>query len=175
VALTVADGVIGHELPPVGDTQNFVAAVLVGGALNLIGVILLRRPVGALIRRVRADLPREVAGDYAGTWVVVTVSLVLLGWGLANRSSIIADRNALRDAVIRAQAWIGGQAPAEFRRNVTRISTLTIESGRVYRSCVPSVDGRRTFCVIARPELPTARSVRFDGYEPNSAFAQGLG
>lgn len=174
-ALTFVDGVIGHELPPIGDTQNFVAAVLLGCALNLIGVILLRRPLGALLRRVRGDLPREVAGDYAGTGVVVAVSVVLLAWGLANRSSIIADRNALQDAVTRAQAWIGGQAPAEFRRNVARISTLTIETGRVYRSCVPSLDGRRTFCVIVRPQLPMADSVRFDGYEPNYGFAQGLG
>jgi hypothetical protein len=149
--------------------------VLLGCAFNLIGVILLRRPLGALLRRARPDLPREVAGDYAGTGVVIAVSLVLLCWGLANRSSIIADRNALRDAVTRAQAWIGGQAPDEFRRNVARISTLTIETGHVYRSCVPSVDGRRTFCVIVRPRLPLAASVRFDGYEPNSAFAQGLG
>jgi hypothetical protein len=174
-ALTVADGVIGHELPPIGDTQTFVAAVLLGCALNLIAVILLRRPLGALVRRARPDLPRDVAGDYAGTGVVVAVSLVLLACGLANRSSIIADRNALRDAVVRAQAWIGGQAPAEFRRNVAQISTVTIEAGRVYRSCVPSVDGRRTFCVIVRRNLPMASSVRFDGYEPNSVFTQGVG
>ena len=173
--LTVADGIIGHELPPIGDTQNFVAALLLGCALNLIGVILLRPPLGALLRRARSDLPREIAGDYAGTGVVVVISVVLLAWGLANRSSIIADRNTLRDAITRAQAWIGGQAPAEFRRNVARISTLTIETGRVYRSCVPSGNGRRTFCVIVRPQLPMARSVRFDGYEPNSAFAEGMG
>jgi hypothetical protein len=174
-ALTVADGVIGHELPPIGDTQTFVAAALLGCALNLIGVILLRRPLGALLRRVRGDLPMTVAGDYAGTGVVLMVSVVLLAWGLVNRASIIADRDALRDAVVRAQAWIGGAAPAEFRRNVGEISTVTIEAGRMYRSCVPSVNGRRTFCVIVRRNLPTASSVRFDGYEPNSAFSQGLG
>ena len=174
-ALTVADGVIGHELPPIGDTQTFVAAALLGCALNLVGVILLRRPLGALLRRVRGDLPVQVAGDYAGTGVVMMVSVVLLAWGLANRSSIIADRNALRDAVVRAQAWIGDQAPDEFRRNVAEINTVTIEAGRVYRSCVPSVNGGRTFCVIVRPDLPTVSSVRFDGYEPNGAFTQGLG
>lgn len=174
-ALTLADGVIGHALPAVGDTQNFVAAALVGCALNLLGVILLRRPLGALVRRARPDFPREVAGDYAGTGVVVAISLVLLASGLANRSSVIADRSTLHDAVTRAQAWIGGQAPAEFRRNISRISTLTIEAGRLYRSCVPSMDGRRTFCVIVRPHLPMAGSVRFAGYEPNSAFSQGLG
>jgi hypothetical protein len=107
--------------------------------------------------------------------VVTLVSLALVAWGLANRSSVIANRDALRDAVVRAQAWIGDRAPTEFRRDLALISTFTIEAGRVYRSCVPSTDGRRTFCVIVRPRLPTPSSVRFDGYEPNSVFAQGMG
>jgi hypothetical protein len=173
-ALTLADGVIGHELPPTGDKMTFVAAALLGGGFNLIGVILLRWPLGSLIRRVRGDLPWEVAKDYAGTAVVTLVSVVLLSWGLANRSSIIANENALHDAVVRAQAWIGDRAPSEFRAHVALISTLTIEAGRVYRSCVPSIDGRRAYCVIVRRRLPLASSVRFDGYEPNSVFAQGM-
>jgi hypothetical protein len=171
----MADGFIGHALPPTGDRQTFVAGALLGCALNLIGVIVLRWPLGALIRRVRPDLPWEVAKDYAGTLVVILVSVVLLAWGLAHRSTVIANQNALRDAVVRAQAWIGDRAPAEFRRDVARISTLTIEAGRVYRSCVSSLDGTRTFCVIVRPRLPLASSVRFAGYEPNSVFAQGMG
>jgi hypothetical protein len=174
-ALTLVDGVIGHLLPPSGEKQTFVAAALLGCAFNLVGVIVLRWPVGSLIRRVRGDLPWEVAKDYAGTAVVTLVSLALVAWGLANRSSVIANRDALRDAVVRAQAWIGDRAPTEFRRDLALISTFTIEAGRVYRSCVPSTDGRRTFCVIVRPRLPTPSSVRFDGYEPNSVFAQGMG
>jgi len=173
-ALTLADGVIGHQLPPTGDKQTFVAAALLGCAFNLIGVIVLRWPLGSLIRRVRRDLPRDIAKDYAGTAVVIMVSVALLAWGLANRSSVDANQSALRDAVVRAQAWIGDRAPSEFRRDLARIGTLTIEAGRVYRSCVPSVDGRRAFCVIVRPRLPLASSVRFDGYEPNSVFAQGM-
>ncbi len=173
-ALTLADGIIGHELPPTGDKQTFVAAALLGCGLNLVGVILLRWPLGSLIRRARGDLPWEVAKDYAGTTVVMLVSVILLAWGLANRSSIIANRNALRDAVVRAQAWIGDRAPSEFRRHVALISTLTIETGRVYRSCVPSTSAQRAFCVIVQPRLPLASSVRFDGYEPNSVFAQGM-
>ena len=174
-ALTLADGVIGHELPPTGDKMTFVAAALLGCAFNLIGVIVLRWPLGSLIRRVRRDLPWEVAKDYAGTAVVTLLSMTLLALGLANRSSVNANRDALRDAVVRAQAWIGDRAPTEFRRDVARISTLTIEAGRVYRSCVPSTDGRRAFCVIVRPRLPLASSVRFAGYEPNSVFAEGMG
>ena len=64
--------------------------------------------------------------------------------------------------------------PAEITDSRQGIGTLTIEAGRVYRSCVLSVDGRRAFCVIVRPRLPLASSVRFDGYEPNSVFAQGM-
>jgi hypothetical protein len=174
-ALTLADGVIAHELPPSGDKMTYVAGVLLGCGFNLIGVILLRWPLGSVIRRVRPDLPWEVAKDYAGTAVVTLVSVVLLALGLAHRSSVMANENALHDAVARAQAWIGDRAPSEFRAHVALISTLTIEAGRVYRSCVPSIDGRRAFCVIVRPRLPLASSVRFDGYEPNSLFAQGMG
>jgi hypothetical protein len=173
--LTLADGVIGHELPPTGEKMTFVAGVLLGCALNLIAVILLRWPLGALVRRVRPDLPWEVAKDYAGTLLVTLVSVVLLSLGLAHRSSVIANQNALRDAEVRAQAWIGDRAPSEFRRDLERINTLTIEAGRVYRSCVSSIDGSRSFCVIVRPRLPLASSVRFAGYEPNSVFTQGMG
>jgi len=77
-ALTVADGIIGHALPPTGETQTFVAAVLLGCGFNLIAVILLRRPLGALVRRARPDLPKLIARDYAGTAVVGVVSAALL-------------------------------------------------------------------------------------------------
>ncbi len=174
-ALTVADGFIGHELPPSGETQTFIAAVLLGCALNLIGVILLRRPLGALVRRARPDLPKLIARDYAGTAVVGVVSAALLVVGVAHHSSVLAHRHALYEAIARAEAWIGARAPAQFRRDAAYISTLTIEPGLMYRSCAPSTDGRRSYCVIVKPQLPVAQSVRFDGYEPNSIFAQGLG
>jgi hypothetical protein len=67
VALTVADAVIGHLLPPAGDSQTLVGAGLLALVLNLIAVILLSRPFGGLLRRFRRDLPSIVARDYAGT------------------------------------------------------------------------------------------------------------
>ena len=79
----------------------------------------------------------------------------------------------MQDAITRAQAWIGDRAPAEFRRNLEFVSTVAIEPGRVYRTCVPSVDGRRTYCVIVNTNLPFAQSVSFAGYESNAVFAQG--
>jgi hypothetical protein len=100
----------------------------------------------------------------------------LLAAGLVHRSAVLADRSALREAIARAEAWIGDRAPAEFRRNAALIDTFTIQSGNVYRSCVPSsVHRRRSFCVIVQPQLPLNKSVRYAGSEPNWLFAEGAG
>ena len=80
VALTVVDAAIGHLLPPVGEKQSIAAAALGGLVLNLIGVILLSRPLGMLLRRRRPDIPMPVARDYGGTVVVVCVSAANQGF-----------------------------------------------------------------------------------------------
>jgi hypothetical protein len=175
VLLTAADALIGHELPPIGDTQRVFAAALLGGALNLIGVIVLSWPLSLALRRLRPDLPAVVARDYAGTFVVVAVTVALLGAGIAHRSTILQRSTDARDAAARAEAWIGARAPETFRRQATRLDTLTIEPGRLYRSCVTTADGRRSYCVIVKLWLPTARSVTFAGHERNAVFATGVG
>lgn len=175
VTMTVVDAVLGHALPLSGDGQSLAAGALAGLVLNLLGVLLLSRPLGALLRRARRDLPRVVARNYAGTAVVIAVSAALLTGGLAHHATVVANENALLDATTRAQAWIGDRAPAEFRRNASRLSTFAIQPGSIYRTCVPSRDGSRSYCVIVKTYLPFSRSVRFAGYEPNSVFAEGVG
>jgi hypothetical protein len=174
VGLTIVDAAVGHALPVSGDAESVAAAALVALLLNLLAVLFLSRPLGALLRRVRRDLPVVVARNYAGAWVVVAVSAALLAVGVVHRHSIVANENALRDAMARAEAWIGDRAPAQFRRNAALLNTYAIEPGSVYRTCVPSADGGRTYCVIVRTQLPFAQSVTPDGYEPNSVFAEGL-
>jgi hypothetical protein len=175
IAFVAVDAAIGHLLPPIGDKQSIVAAAIGGLMLNLVGVILLSRPFGMLLRHWRPDLPASVARNYGGTTVVVLVSLALLGVGLAHRSSITNDQQTLRDAIVRAQAWIGDRAPDQFRRNVALIDTVEIQPGSIYRICVPSSRDARTYCVVVNTRLPFARSVRFAGYEPNSSVAAGTG
>jgi hypothetical protein len=174
-ACVVLDGVIGHALPPSGETQTVLAAAVSGCLLSLIGVIVLTRPLGALIRRLRGDLPVVVARNYAGTGVVLAVAVALASAGVLHHSSVMEHQRAMRDAIVRAQAWIGSRAPAEFRRNIQSVSTVVIEAGRIYRTCVPSDVSGRTYCVVVNTSLPLAKSVSFAGYEPNSVFAQGTG
>jgi hypothetical protein len=175
VALIVVDAVVGHLLPPAGTSQTLVAAALLGLVLNVIAVVLLSRPLGMLVRRFRPDIPGVVARDYGGTFVVFAVAATLLAAGLVHRPAIQARQREVNDAIARAQAWIGDRAPDEFRRNLRSVSMLAIVPGTVYRVCVPSVDGRRSYCVIVNRNLPFQSSVRFSGYEPNSVLAAGAG
>jgi hypothetical protein len=174
VVATVFDAVIGHALPLLGDRQSVYGGLLAGLVLNLLAVLFCSRPFGSLLRRRRTDLPVGVARNYAGTLAVSLVSVAILGLGLLHHPAIAQDQRALDDAIARAEAFIGDHAPATFRADASHTDTFTIQSGAVYRTCVPSRDGTRTYCVIVRPRLPLARSVIFDGYEPNSTFAAGV-
>jgi hypothetical protein len=172
-ALTVFDGIIGLGLPLSGDSQSLVGGILAGLLLNLLAVLAISTPGGALMRRRRPDLPRLVARDYAGTFAVVLVAICLAGIGVTHRASIEANQRALSDALARAAAWMGDRAPAEFRANLEHLNTYTIEPGRLYRTCVQSRQTRRTYCVIVKRDAPFGQSVTFAGYEPNSMFAAG--
>jgi|SRR5579884_1071088 len=174
IATAVADAVIGHFRPVTGDSESVAAAAISGVALNLLGVLLLSRPLGALLRRARGDLPGFVARNYAGSAVVLSVTAALLALGLVHHASVLSDQAAMREATVRAQAWIGARAPAEFRRDVLLSNTFAIQPGTLYRTCVPSDRSGRSYCVIVKTRVPFGRSVSFDGYEPNWMFAQGV-
>ena len=146
--------------------------MLLGLVVNVIAVVLLSRPLGMLVRRLRPDMPGVVARNYAGTVVVVAVTAVIAVVGLAHRPQIQARQRAIDDAIARAQAWIGDRAPDQFRRNLQYVSLLAIEPGTIYRACVPSVDGTRSYCVIVNRDLPFQNSVSFSGYEPNSVLGR---
>jgi hypothetical protein len=177
IVLTVADGVVGHLLPLSGQTQSPATGLVAGLCLNVVGVLLLSRPLGALIRHLRGDLPDVVARNYGGTVVVAGVFGAFLLAGLAHHGSVMAERRAASEAMARAQAWIGDRAPARFRRNLALVDTFAIQPGTVYRSCVPGMAGARVrnYCVIVNLDAPFPQGVRFAGSEPNSVFSEGVG
>jgi hypothetical protein len=173
IALIAADAVIGNALPPAGSSESLMAAGLLALVTNLLAVLLLSRPLGMLLRRLRPDMPKVVARDYGGTAVILAVTAVILLAGLAHRGAIAASERATRDAITRAQAWIGDRAPDEFRRNLQFVSLLAIQPGTIYRACVPNRTGTKSYCVIVNRSLPFGQSVTFSGYEPNSVLAAG--
>jgi hypothetical protein len=173
VVLTLADGFILHALPIAGSTQTVVGGFVAGMVLNVLAVLLLSRPFGALLRRHRKDMPFVVARNYGGAAAVLLVTAVVVTIGLLHHPTIVAQRQAFDDAVVRAIAFIGDRAPDQFRTNAAHTDTYTIQAGSVYRTCVPNRSATRNYCVIVRTRMPLARSVVPDGSEPNSLFAQG--
>ena len=173
VVTAMLDGAIAAVRPFVGDSQSFAGGLLAGLILNLLVVVLASRPLGRLLRRHADAMPRLVAANYGGTLAVVLVSVALLAIGLARHGSIMNSRRVLADAIVRAQAYIGDHAPAEFRVNVAHTDTYVIEQGARYRVCVPSRDRPRYYCVIVDPALPLALSVSYAGSEPNQTMAIG--
>jgi hypothetical protein len=174
VALTAVDACVVHALPLEGDSEGLVPALILTGLWNFLAVVVVAHPAGALVRRVRRDLPRFVARDYAGTWLMLAIAATVLTAGLINHSTVSRDGAAMRDAEARAIAWIGYRAPPAFRADLGRATTFTIQAGSLYRTCVPSAGGGRTYCVIVNDRQPVSQSVHFSGYEPNAAFAVGL-
>ncbi len=172
IAMTIVDGLIGRSLPPQGETQTFVAAALLGCVLSLLAIVLLSRPLGALLRRFRGDLPVVIARDYVGRALILAVTLALTVAGIVHHPMIVARQRAERDAMARAEAWIGDRAPAEFRRDVQFMNAYTIESG-MYRMCVPSQGTGQNYCVIVKESVPFPGGVSFAGYESNAVFAAG--
>jgi hypothetical protein len=173
VAAAAFDGVLARVRPFAGDRQSFYGGLLVGLIANLLAVVLLSRVLGAILRRRRRDLPVAVARNYGGTIAVVAISAGLLALGLGRHPGVEARQAALRDAVVRAEAYIGTHAPAEFRVNASFTDTYVIQPGAVYRTCVPSRFRPRYYCVIVKPRLPLARSVVPAGSEPNQTMSLG--
>jgi hypothetical protein len=172
IVLTFGDAIVGHLLPPAGDTQSLAGAWLVGLWAMLIAVIVLAPAVGLLIRRRRVDMPRVVARNYGGTVAIFAVSAALLAAGLIHHSSLLAGRRALQVADSRARSWIAVNGPVAFRHDLETLDTYAIQPLSIYRACVFDLGGR-TYCVVVRDRAPRARSVSFAGYEPNSVLAAG--
>ena len=73
--------------------HGVLPGVLIAGFANLAVVALLAPAAGRLLRRRRADLPRAIAADYAGTAL-----LALLAWRAAGRRPRAPRRACCRGA-----------------------------------------------------------------------------
>jgi len=175
IVLTVLDGLLIHWRPLTGETESAIAGWLLATFASLAGIALLSPVLGLLLRRLRPDMPKVVARDYAGTGVVVAVSAVLIAAGLIHHRTATLDARALEDATVRAEAYIGDRAPPEFRTNLTSANTLEIQPPRFYRTCVTNVQGTKTYCVVVDRSKSFGAGVSPAGSEPNQVLGQGTG
>lgn len=173
VALSFADAAIIHDLPPSGRTASLLAGWLLGVVLSLLGIALLSAPVGALLRRLRPDMPRVVARNYGGALIALAVTLAFLAGGLVNQQAIANDNAAQRDAVVRAENFIGTHAPAKFQRDLRRLDVSPLQAPQIYRICASDATHSEHWCVIVDRSKPFGRSVHYAGSESNAVLSQG--
>jgi hypothetical protein len=166
--LTATDAVLMLVLPFHGDGPDGLGAVLLAGFYNLALVGLAAPVVGALLRRRRPDLPRLVANDYAGTWLLVVGTAGLVAAGIAHRSDVAAERAAERSVSAAVHAYVLREAPA-WRAGLPRTDAIVLEEG-LYRACVPGPDPRRSLCLIVRTTQHPAGVTRDGEQTPNGVY-----
>ena len=147
VALTLLDGILLTVLPPYrGGPPGVFPGVLLAGFLNLLAVAVVAPAVGRRLRRRRPDLPRFVAADYAGAWLLAAIAVALVAGGLMHRSAARADA-AREQAVARAMHdYVLSRAP-EYQAGLGSIDAFRLESD-YYRACVPGRDAQHWFCLF---------------------------
>src|SRR5215216_2023053 len=98
--LTALDGLVIWKLPPYeGAPPGLVGGMLLAGFANLALIALVAPLVGRRLRRVRQDLPRLIAVDYAGTALVGMLAVLVVAAGLVHRPAIAAREDARTAAV----------------------------------------------------------------------------
>jgi hypothetical protein len=174
IVLTLVDGVLLARLPPYsGGPPAVFPGVLLAAFANLLAVAVFAPLVGRVVRRYRPDLPRMVAADYAGAWLLTGIAAIIFAAGLAHRS-VAAAENERERAVARAMHdYVVSTAP-EYMGGLGHIDAIRLEEDH-YRTCVPGFDAQHALCLFVRTDQRPPGITRDTSQEPNSVFRRPPG
>ena len=168
-AATVLEMFLLHWLPVQGDATGWVAALLVAGCLNLIGVVVVGGLGGVLLHRRRADMPKVVADNYAGMAALALVAAGFVVAGVAHRPSIVAGREAFTRQSQAVRLWVERNGDAYARAHVESADSVLVDVD-LYRTCVPTPDPKRWLCLIVNTTVSPPSVRRDTSREPNATF-----
>jgi 4-amino-4-deoxy-L-arabinose transferase-like glycosyltransferase len=169
VVLTLVDGIVLVVLPPYdGAPENVFPGVVLAGFANLVAVAVLAPAVGLLLRRRRPDLPRLIAANYAGSWLLVALTALLLAAGLLNRSAV-ADERAREQAVAAAMHDYVIREEPRLRASLGTIDLIRIDRD-YYRACIPGADPRHWLCLFVTTDQHPPGVTRDTEEVPNSSY-----
>jgi hypothetical protein len=176
--VTLLNGWILHELPPVGTGVGLFPGLLLATFGNIVLVALL---APWLARRLSthdaevtpADAPPvaryEVLVDRIGTGLLVASVAGVIAAGLAARPTVVsetrdteANANAVRNYVIR-------KGDAELVRNIETANTIRLKQD-YFRTCIARDDRRRYFCLFVDTSRRPVKLVVDQSAEPNSFY-----
>jgi hypothetical protein len=168
-ALTLIDGVLLVVLPPYeGAPPAVFPGVLLALFVNLLAVAVVAPLAGLALRRRRRDLPRRIAADYAGTWLLVGISGLLVVAGLAHRPGAAAEDDRRQAVAKSVHDYVITSAP-EFKGGLGHIDAIRQEPDH-YRACVPGADDRHSLCLFVRTDQSPPGITRDTSQVPNSEY-----
>jgi 4-amino-4-deoxy-L-arabinose transferase-like glycosyltransferase len=174
IVLTLVDGVLLVVLPPYsGGPPAVFPGVLLAAFMNLLAVAVFAPLLGRAVRRRRPDLPRVVASDYAGAWLLVAISAVIVVGGVAHRSAAAAESERERAVARAMHDYVVSQAP-QYSAGLAHIDAIRLEEDR-YRTCVPGRDERHALCLFVKTDQQPPGITRDTSEEPNSVFRRPPG
>ena len=187
VALTLADGVILHLLPPVklglradGMTLLFGIIVATFGNLVLVGAVapwLARRldarsraepPVGAGAQ-LPAGVRLELLQDRVGTGLLVAGCVGVLAAGLGSRPLVVSETNATQANAGAVERYVMSRGSPELVRNLETANTIKLGEG-YFRTCIARDDRRHAFCLYVDTNFKPPHVRRDPSTQPNSEF-----
>jgi hypothetical protein len=168
VVLTVLEMGLLHWLPVAGEGTGFVAGLLLAGCLNVIAIAALGTFGGLALRRVRRDLPKVVADNYAGLAALAVVGGAFLVAGLVHRPELAAEREAFAEQSRAVRLWVDANADDFARAHIDSADSLTVDED-LYRTCVPGPDPKRWLCLIVDTSQSPPRITRDESRESNAS------
>ena len=168
VVLTVLETGLLHWLPIAGEGSGFVAGLLLACCLNVIAIAVFGGIGGILLRRVRRDLPKVVADDYAGLAALAAVAGAFLVAGLVHRPQLAADRAAFAEQSRAVRLWVEANAD-DFARAHVNFADSVMVAEDLYRTCVPGPDPKRWLCLIVDTSHSPPRIRRDASRESNAS------
>jgi hypothetical protein len=167
--LTVLDAIVLVKLPFYSRGPGDLAGgMLVAGFANLIVVAVVAPLLGRRVRRLRPDLPRLVASDYAGASVLAALTALFCIGGVLHRPAVAAEHREAAAVAETTHAYVLAEAP-EYRSGLASMNAIKLEDD-LYRSCVPSTDPQRWMCVFVKTDQSPPGVTRDPDELPNSGY-----
>ncbi|MEA2194004.1 MAG: hypothetical protein QOG42_438 [Solirubrobacteraceae bacterium] len=147
VVVTTLEMGLLHWLPIAGKGSGWIPALLLAGCLNVIAIALLGGLGGGALRRIRRDLPKVVADDYAGLAALAAVGLAFLVAGIVHRPELADERKAFARQSAAVRLWVAAHGDDFARAHVGAADTVQVDRD-LYRTCVPEPDVKRWLCLV---------------------------
>ncbi len=175
--ITLLDGWLLHELPPIGTGVDLIPGLLLAtfGNIFLVGVLapwlarrtLARRPPATDDAPPRARL--ELLVDRIGTGLLLASVAGVIAAGLAAEPTVVSETEASQENAEAVRQFVLHTGDEELVRNLETANTIRLKQG-YFRTCIAHDDRRHYTCLFVDTNRTPTKLVLDRSEEPNSVY-----